>query len=77
MSGFTCKAKAIFAPRSSISRSMEIFMPSCERELGVDEINAMKVGKDDKVFVLKFHHRVAALIKRAVGNSISRIGGLD
>ena len=37
----------------------------------------MRVGKDDKVFVSKFHHRVAALIKRAVGNSISRVGGLD
>ena len=37
----------------------------------------MRVGKDDKVFVSKFHHRVAALIKRAAGHSISRVGGRD
>jgi hypothetical protein len=38
MSGFARKDEALFAPRSSISKSMEIFMPSCERELGVDGI---------------------------------------
>ena len=57
--------------------SMKIFIPSVRgnsESIEQDRKQADEGRKDNKLFVLKIHHRVAALIKRAVRNSISQVG---